>query len=265
MKKHKKEVDSQKIAEVIVQGIQEKKGKDIVSLDLRKISSSVSDYFIICHADSSTQVRAIADSVEHEMDKVLNEHLWHKQKTAYEISSRDWSSTCALPISATPRRPNGDRPRPLLTASRCPPDPPPYCDALQSYQRRQTSASGPHFSHGRTTGIDRGFRRAGRRGHRVHSHLLAHSRRPPVHGQRRPPSRATHRPPPIRRGHRPSRRRCVAHGSICDSRPALRRPPRAGPCVDGRTGQCSRQPSPDRWSNGRPARRKAPRHHRSRP
>ncbi|MEY3842988.1 MAG: ribosome silencing factor, partial [Bacteroidota bacterium] len=79
MKKHKKEVDSQKIAEVIVQGIQEKKGKDIVSLDLRKISSSVSDYFIICHADSSTQVRAIADSVEHEMDKVLNEHLWHKE------------------------------------------------------------------------------------------------------------------------------------------------------------------------------------------
>ena len=79
MKKHKKEVDSQKIAEVIVQGIQEKKGKDIVSLDLRKISSSVSDYFIICHADSSTQVRAIADSVEHEMDKVLNENLWHKE------------------------------------------------------------------------------------------------------------------------------------------------------------------------------------------
>ncbi len=82
MKKHKKEVDSQKIAEVIVQGIQEKKGKDIVSLDLRKISSSVSDYFIICHADSSTQVRAIADSVEHEMDKVLNEHLWHKEGQA---------------------------------------------------------------------------------------------------------------------------------------------------------------------------------------
>jgi ribosome-associated protein len=56
-----------------------KEYKDIVSLDLRKISSSVSDYFIICHADSSTQVRAIADSVEHEMDKVLNEHLWHKE------------------------------------------------------------------------------------------------------------------------------------------------------------------------------------------
>ena len=67
------------ITEVIVHGIQEKKGKDIVSLDLRNISSSVSDYFVVCHADSSTQVKAIADSVEDEMYKSFQEEPWHKE------------------------------------------------------------------------------------------------------------------------------------------------------------------------------------------
>ncbi len=51
--------ESKRITEVIVHGMQEKKAKDIVSLDLRNISSSVSDFFVVCHADSSTQVKAI--------------------------------------------------------------------------------------------------------------------------------------------------------------------------------------------------------------
>lgn len=71
--------ESKKIAEVIIQGIQEKKGKDIVSLDLRNISSSVSDFFVVCHADSSTQAKAIADSVEDEMYKAFKEDPWHKE------------------------------------------------------------------------------------------------------------------------------------------------------------------------------------------
>lgn len=71
--------DSKRIAEVIVHGMQEKKGKDIVSLDLRNIRSSVSDFFVVCHADSSTQVKAIADSVEDEMVKAFGEEPWHKE------------------------------------------------------------------------------------------------------------------------------------------------------------------------------------------
>lgn len=71
--------ESKKIAEVIIHGIQEKKGKDIVSLDLRNISSSVSDFFVVCHADSTTQVKAIADSVEDEMYKAFKEEPWHKE------------------------------------------------------------------------------------------------------------------------------------------------------------------------------------------
>lgn len=70
---------SKRIAEVIVHGMQEKKGKEIVSLDLRNISSSVSDFFVVCHADSSNQVKAIADSVEDEIFKAFGEDPWHKE------------------------------------------------------------------------------------------------------------------------------------------------------------------------------------------
>ncbi len=71
--------ESKRITEVIVHGMQEKKAKDIVSLDLRNISSSVSDFFVVCHADSSTQVKAIADSVEDEVMKAFGEEPWHKE------------------------------------------------------------------------------------------------------------------------------------------------------------------------------------------
>jgi ribosome-associated protein len=42
-----------------------KKGEHIVSLDLRKIPEAVADFFIICEASSTTQVKAIADHIEH--------------------------------------------------------------------------------------------------------------------------------------------------------------------------------------------------------
>ncbi len=67
------------LSEVAIQGIQEKKGNDIVRLDLRNLHSAVSDYFIICHADSSVQVKAIADSVEEEIHKLTQQHPWRKE------------------------------------------------------------------------------------------------------------------------------------------------------------------------------------------
>ena len=67
------------LSEIAVQGIQEKKGNDIVRLDLRELNSSVSDYFVICNADSSTQVKAIADSVEDEIYKLTQTHPWRKE------------------------------------------------------------------------------------------------------------------------------------------------------------------------------------------
>jgi ribosome-associated protein len=67
------------LSEIAVQGIQEKKGNDIVRLDLRELKSSVSDYFIICSANSTTQVKAIADSVEEEIYKNTQTDPWRKE------------------------------------------------------------------------------------------------------------------------------------------------------------------------------------------
>jgi len=67
------------LSEIAVHGIQEKKGNDIVRLDLRKLNSSVSDYFVVCNADSSTQVKAIADSVEEEIFKATQTNPWRKE------------------------------------------------------------------------------------------------------------------------------------------------------------------------------------------
>ena len=53
-----------KIFKTIIHAIQEKKGENIVSLDLRKIPEAVADFFIICQAQQYTQLRAIADFIE---------------------------------------------------------------------------------------------------------------------------------------------------------------------------------------------------------
>ena len=83
MVKNKAINESAYISELAIHGIQEKKGNDIVRLDLRNIFSSVSDYFVICHADSSTQVRAIAGSVEDEIFKATGQEPWRKEGLEY--------------------------------------------------------------------------------------------------------------------------------------------------------------------------------------
>ena len=52
-----------------------KKALDVVILDLKKLTSAA-DYFVICTADSDTQVRAIADAVRDGMEE-SDERVWH--------------------------------------------------------------------------------------------------------------------------------------------------------------------------------------------
>lgn len=61
------------IFSTIIKAIQEKKGENIVSLDLRQIPEAVADFFVICEANSNTQVRAIADFVEDQVQKFTGE------------------------------------------------------------------------------------------------------------------------------------------------------------------------------------------------
>jgi ribosome-associated protein len=62
-----------KIFKTIIQAIQEKKAENIISLDLRKIPEAVADFFVICEASSTTQVKAIADSIEEGVRKNCDE------------------------------------------------------------------------------------------------------------------------------------------------------------------------------------------------
>ena len=58
---------SSKIFKTIIQAIQDKKGEHILSLDLKKINEATSDFFIICEASNTTQIKAIADFIEYEV------------------------------------------------------------------------------------------------------------------------------------------------------------------------------------------------------
>jgi ribosome-associated protein len=60
MKGRKKE---KSIIDTIVEAIQEKKGKDIVVIDLSALNGVICDYFVICHGDSNVHVEAVSDSV----------------------------------------------------------------------------------------------------------------------------------------------------------------------------------------------------------
>jgi ribosome-associated protein len=73
------QVEVDVIVDNIIEGIQEKKGKEIVCINLSALENSICRYFIICHGDSNTQVNAIAEGVEKAMEDKLNERVWRKQ------------------------------------------------------------------------------------------------------------------------------------------------------------------------------------------
>ena len=65
----------QKLIDNIVGAIQDKKGHNIVSLDLTELEGTICDAFVICNADSTTQVDAIADGIVEELEEKLGEKL----------------------------------------------------------------------------------------------------------------------------------------------------------------------------------------------
>ncbi len=66
-----------KLFKTIIKAIQEKKGADVVSLDLRKIPEAVADFFVICEASSQPQIRAISDSIEDAVKQACGENPYH--------------------------------------------------------------------------------------------------------------------------------------------------------------------------------------------
>ena len=50
------------LVKTIVEGLQEKKGKNIVTVDLTQLTGSICQYMIICEGSTPTQVSALSDS-----------------------------------------------------------------------------------------------------------------------------------------------------------------------------------------------------------
>lgn len=66
-----------KIFKTIIKAIQDKKGENIVSLDLRKIDEAVADFFILCEAQSHIQINSIASNIEEEVRVHCDEKPYH--------------------------------------------------------------------------------------------------------------------------------------------------------------------------------------------
>jgi len=71
--------ESLALAKAVVEGILEKKGDNIITLDLRPIENAVCDYFIICEGNSNIQVEAIAESVEDTVKKMLGQRPYRSE------------------------------------------------------------------------------------------------------------------------------------------------------------------------------------------
>jgi ribosome-associated protein len=64
MRKKKTELSDELLVDVIIEAIQEKKGEQIVKIDLRELKNTLCDYFIICQGESNTKVNALAENIE---------------------------------------------------------------------------------------------------------------------------------------------------------------------------------------------------------
>ncbi len=55
--------ETRQLIETITKGIQEKKGQDIVIIDLTSVEGAIANFFVICQGNSPMQVEAITESI----------------------------------------------------------------------------------------------------------------------------------------------------------------------------------------------------------
>lgn len=79
MRKRHQNTNSDILLQTIVNTMQEKKGKGIVCLNLKKINSAITDYFVICHATSRAQVDAIAQHILDEASVKCGQKAYNKE------------------------------------------------------------------------------------------------------------------------------------------------------------------------------------------
>ena len=73
-----KTADSELLINTISEGLLEKKAKDIKLLDVRELTT-LTDFFIVCHGTSETQIRAIANSAIEKVKEKVGESVWKQE------------------------------------------------------------------------------------------------------------------------------------------------------------------------------------------
>lgn len=80
-----KTADSSELIDTITEALLDKKARDIVLLDVRELTT-LTDYFIVCHGTSDTQIRALAGSVTEKTKKEIGESVWKQEG----LDARRW-------------------------------------------------------------------------------------------------------------------------------------------------------------------------------
>ena len=85
-KEAKKKISSKELANIAIEGLKNKKGKEITLLDLQKVQGAVTNFFVIATATSETQLSALHDSVEDLIRQECGQEPWHSEGR----TNREW-------------------------------------------------------------------------------------------------------------------------------------------------------------------------------
>jgi ribosome-associated protein len=78
----KKKLDDEvynELLAIIIEAIRSKKGEEITLLDLAKLNTSISRSFLITHASSTVQAKAIGEAIEDQVKHVARRKLYHRE------------------------------------------------------------------------------------------------------------------------------------------------------------------------------------------
>lgn len=84
MKKINKE--TKQLNNIIVEALLDLKAEQVITLDLRELEESVTDFYIVCHGNSTTQVSSLSDSVY----RKVKEELGLMPKSQEGKTSANW-------------------------------------------------------------------------------------------------------------------------------------------------------------------------------
>jgi len=76
--KNQEELEAKELLDIITEAMLEKKASNIVILDVHKITT-MTDYFVICDAETDVQVKAIAENVSFRTKELADEPAWQKE------------------------------------------------------------------------------------------------------------------------------------------------------------------------------------------